>query len=40
VAVTGPEAPAQLLEQADLVLGAPEEAVQLLADLADRLEIP
>lgn len=40
VAVSGSEAPAALLEGADLVLGAPEEAVQLLADLADRLEVP
>jgi trehalose-phosphatase len=40
VAVTGPEAPDELLERADLVLGAPEEAVRLLADLADRLEVP
>jgi trehalose 6-phosphate phosphatase len=38
VAVTGDEAPAELIERADLVLSTPEEAVLLLAGLAERLE--
>lgn len=38
IAVAGPEAPGALLERADLVLGSPSEALELLRDLADRLE--
>jgi trehalose 6-phosphate phosphatase len=37
IAVTGTEVPAELLERADLVLAAPEEALALLAAVADRL---
>lgn len=37
VAVDSPEAPPELLSRADLVLGRPEEAVALLAELARRL---
>jgi trehalose 6-phosphate phosphatase len=38
IAVTGPEAPDELLDLADLVLATPAEAVALLVSLADRLE--
>lgn len=38
VAVSGPEAPAALIERADLVLASPAEVLQLLGELADRLE--
>ena len=37
VAVTGSEAPSELIERADLVLASPEEAVGLLTSLAGRL---
>ena len=40
IAVTGPEAPTDLIDHADLVLSSPEEAVTLLVSLADRLERP
>ena len=38
IAVAGDDVPDELIERADLVLAAPAEAVQLLAQLADRLE--
>jgi trehalose 6-phosphate phosphatase len=39
VAVTGHEAPEELLNRADLILDAPEAALQLLIELAERLEV-
>lgn len=38
IAVGGSEAPAALVDRADLVLSSPEEVLQLLTDLADRIE--
>ncbi len=38
IAVASGDSPAELLERADLVLASPAEAVQLLSDVADRLE--
>ncbi len=38
IAVGGPEVPAELLRRADLVLATPEEAVQLLRELAEQLD--
>jgi trehalose 6-phosphate phosphatase len=40
VAITGPDAPPALLESADLVLGSPAAAVELLARLAESLDAP
>jgi trehalose 6-phosphate phosphatase len=38
IAVAGDDVPSELIERADLVLDTPEQAVRLLAELAQRLE--
>jgi trehalose 6-phosphate phosphatase len=40
VAVSGPEAPASVIERADLVLGSPEECLRFLRRLAEAAEAP